>query len=436
MKKDILYERLNYKDNKEYLNNIDEHKNWIFNNYINNKSGEFYKPKYYEGTISPLSQNYKLSKGFNNINSKEFQNNNYLNSMIKINNNINMNHIDMNNINKKINIESFYDFNRKEKEIQKINEKGKYRRDLLNQIEENEKRRRNKKKEIDEENKINEIKYKEYLLYKQKQDEEFENIKKLNKNKKLKSQFNIENQNNNVLLNKIEDNKIKKEEIKKMDKSEEINKERRKERKKEEITENYNRIIRSNNYNMFEEKEELKNYLDKEYQDFLFFLDDNINDEKGKEITEKNIVINNDLKISNNIIKYKNENQRYNIYNKNIQKNIDKKYKYVFEQISYINDYTKSYKMKITPKNYFNHKIDILLDSYSNMILYNDTKKDNYIKDKINKLNVDIKNEEAKEIINNEKDMNDKLNEKGNNQTSLGQEKEISNEDMNEKERK
>ena len=347
-----------------------------------------------------------------------------------------MNHIDMNNINKKINIESFYDLNRKEKEIQKINEKGKYRRDLLNQIEENEKRRRNKKKEIDEENKINEIKYKEYLLYKQKQDEEFENIKKLNKNKKLKSQFNIENQNNNVLLNKIEDNKIEKEEIKKMDKSEEINKERRKERKKEEITENYNRIIRSNNYNMFEEKEELKNYLDKEYQDFLFFLDDNINDEKGKEITEKNIVINNDLKISNNIIKYKNENQRYNIYNKNIQKNIDKKYKYVFEQISYINDYTKSYKMKITPKNYFNHKIDILLDSYSNMILYNDTKKDNYIKDKINKLNVDIKNEEAKEIINNEKDMNDKLNEKGNNQTSLGQEKEISNEDMNEKERK
>ena len=92
--------------------------------------------------------------------------------------------------------------------------------------------------------------------------------------------------------------------------------------------------------------------------------------------------------------------------------------------------------MKITPKNYFNHKIDILLDSYSNMILYNDTKKDNYIKDKINKLNVDIKNEEAKEIINNEKDMNDKLNEKGNNQTSLEQEKEISNEDMNEKERK
>ena len=221
-----------------------------------------------------------------------------------------------------------------------------------------------------------------------------------------------------------------------MDKSEEINKERRKERKKEEITENYNRIIRSNNYNMFEEKEELKNYLDKEYQDFLFFLDDNINDEKGKEITEKNIVINNDLKISNNIIKYKNENQRYNIYNKNIQKNIDKKYKYVFEQISYINDYTKSYKMKMGPKNYFNHKIDILLDSYSNMILYNDTKKDNYIKDKINKLNVDIKNEEAREIINNEKDMNDKLNEKGNNQTSLGQEKEISNEDMNEKERK
>ena len=73
MKKDILYERLNYKDNKEYLNNIDEHKNWIFNNYINNKSGEFYKPKYYEGTISPLSQNYKLSKGFNT-----FLNNNCL----------------------------------------------------------------------------------------------------------------------------------------------------------------------------------------------------------------------------------------------------------------------------------------------------------------------------------------------------------------------
>ena len=68
------------------------------------------------------------------------------------------------------------------------------------------------------------------------------------------------------------------------------------------------------------------------------------------------------------------------------------------------------------PSRYFNHKVDILLDSYSNMILQTDDKKDNYIKSKIKSLTNGIKEEEKKisNIIEKE-DMKNNLNQKDSN---------------------
>ena len=138
MEKERPYERItnrNINGNAQYLKKlekINETKNWVFGNYNNPNNN----------TINMNNPSF-IRYNQNQISEKEVSSNNYLSSILNL----------------------------RDKEIQREKEKEKYRKDLLKQIEENERRRKNKKREIDQENKINEIKYREYLLYKQKQEE-------------------------------------------------------------------------------------------------------------------------------------------------------------------------------------------------------------------------------------------------------------------------
>ena len=157
---------------------------------------------------------------------------------------------------------------------------------------------------------------------------------------------------------------------------------------------------------MFEEKQELLNYINLEYSDFYNTLDNVIENDKKKEIyTDTNI--NKNLIIPDGYYKFKKDKGRYNLYSNTIHKNVDKKYGYIFEQISDVNDLTKSYQLKIKPSIYFNHDIDILLDSYSNMLLLNNNRNsNNYINEKINKLTRNIKSHETKEKENEKEKVN------------------------------
>ena len=74
---------------------------------------------------------------------------------------------------------SFIDLDLNKKDLLKKYENERYRKDLLNQIEDNKQRISNKKREIEEQNRIDEIKNQEYYLFKQKQEEEYERKKKL-----------------------------------------------------------------------------------------------------------------------------------------------------------------------------------------------------------------------------------------------------------------
>ena len=343
-----FYSRKNYENDDEYfrkLNNIDKSKNWLFQNYI----GGYYTSKNNRNNLFLSTPN-----NYDNPTNNEY---NRRNSGL------------------------CFELNRKEKEIQKRKEKEQYRKDLLKQIEENEKRKQKLKRELFEENKVNDFKNNEYLLYKKEQEEEYEKLKKLNKNRKLKNEFIITNQKELTLnYSKNEDeNKDKEEKVNNNVHQEEIKNEKIKERIKEEMFNNYNSIISSNYPNIFGEKEELINYIDKEFQDFENIFDNNNDIENNK---YENLFYNEDLGIINNN-GHKNENKRYYINNNNLQNNIDKSYNSIFEKIEYVNDLTKSFKMKMKPSKYFNHKRDILLDSFSNMILQADNKsdkKDNYIK--------------------------------------------------------
>ena len=148
-----------------------------------------------------------------------------------------------------------------------------------------------------------------------------------------------------------------------------------------------------NNYNMFEEKEELKDYINKEFNDYLYILDDETEYEKNNRI--KNI--NSELTMNYNN-RYPNENNRYNIHRDIIHRYVDKENIMNYDKISDVNEMIKSYKVEIRPSIYFNHEIDTLLNSYSNLIMHKNGKEINYINKKINKLYNDIKNYEKEEI--------------------------------------
>ena len=341
MEKESVYDKVNYKNN----NRIKSPNNLIFENYISN-----------------------------NRNSSQFKNRMYINQNI-INNNL------------KDEKGLLFNLNRKEDDYQRKKEKEEYRKDLLKQIEDNERRKKERKRQLEEENKLNEIKNMKYLMYKQKQEEEFEKIKKMNNNKRMKSQFNDINQENSIYNNNKKRENIKAKEVEK-----DIKTKKREEREREEITNNYNRIVRMNYYNMFEEKEELKDYINKEFNDYLYILDDETEYEKNKKI--KNI--NEELPMNYNN-RYQNENNRYNIHRDIIHKYVDEENKMIYDKISDVNEIIKSYKVEIRPSIYFNHEIDTLLNSYSNLIMYKNDKEINYINKKINKLSNDIKKNEKEE---------------------------------------
>ena len=341
MEKESVYDKVNYKNN----NRIKSPNNLIFENYISN-----------------------------NRNSSQFKNRMYINQNI-INNNL------------KDEKGLLFNLNRKEDDYQRKKEKEEYRKDLLKQIEDNERRKKERKRQLEEENKLNEIKNMKYLMYKQKQEEEFEKIRKMNNNKRMKSQFNDINQENSIYNNNKKRENIKAKEVEK-----DIKTKKREEREREEITNNYNRIVRMNYYNMFEEKEELKDYINKEFNDYLYILDDETEYEKNRKI--KNI--NEELPMNYNN-RYQNENNRYNIHRDIIHKYVDKENKMNYDKISDVNEIIKSYKVEIRPSIYFNHEIDTLLNSYSNLIMYKNDKEINYINKKINKLSNDIKKNEKEE---------------------------------------
>ena len=341
MEKESVYDKVNYKNN----NRIKSPNNLIFENYISN-----------------------------NRNLSQFKNRMYINQNI-INNNL------------KDEKGLLFNLNRKEDDYQRKKEKEEYRKDLLKQIEDNERRKKERKRQLEEENKLNEIKNMKYLMYKQKQEEEFEKIKKMNNNKRMKSQFNDINQENSIYNNNKKRENIKVKEVEK-----DIKTKKREEREREEITNNYNRIVRMNYYNMFEEKEELKDYINKEFNDYLYILDDETEYEKNRKI--KNI--NEELPMNYNN-RYQNENNRYNVHRDIIHKYVDKENKMNYDKISDVNEIIKSYKVEIRPSIYFNHEIDTLLNSYSNLIMYKNDKEINYINKKINKLSNDIKKNEKEE---------------------------------------
>ena len=343
MEKESVYDKVNYKNN----NRIKSPNNLIFENYISN-----------------------------NRNSSQFKNRMYINQNI-INNHL------------KDEKGLLFNLNRKEDDYQRKKEKEEYRKDLLKQIEDNERRKKERKRQLEEENKLNEIKNMKYLMYKQKQEEEFEKIKKMNNNKRMKSQFNDINQENSIYNN---NNNKKRENIKVKEVEKDIKTKKREEREREEITNNYNRIVRMNYYNMFEEKEELKDYINKEFNDYLYILDDETEYEKNRKI--KNI--NEEFPMNYNN-RYKNENNRYNIHRDIIHKYVDEENKMNYDKISDVNEIIKSYKVEIRPSIYFNHEIDTLLNSYSNLIMYKNDKEINYINKKINKLSNDIKKNEKEE---------------------------------------
>ena len=342
MEKESVYDKVNYKNN----NRIKSPNNLIFENYISN-----------------------------NRNSSQFKNRMYINQNI-INNHL------------KDEKGLLFNLNRKEDDYQRKKEKEEYRKDLLKQIEDNERRKKERKRQLEEENKLNEIKNMKYLMYKQKQEEEFEKIKKMNNNKRMKSQFNDINQENSIYNN----NNKKRENIKVKEVEKDIKTKKREEREREEITNNYNRIVRMNYYNMFEEKEELKDYINKEFNDYLYILDDETEYEKNRKI--KNI--NEELPMNYNN-RYQNENNRYNVHRDIIHKYVDEENKMNYDKISDVNEIIKSYKVEIRPSIYFNHEIDTLLNSYSNLIMYKNDKEINYINKKINKLSNDIKKNEKEE---------------------------------------
>ena len=303
-------------------------------------------------------------------------------------NTIKYNRVNTNPINLNEQKELLFDLNRREKEYQRVKEKEKYRRELLNQIEDNERRKKEKKKELEEENKLNEINNMKYFMYKQKQEEEFERIKKLNNNKRMKSQFSHINQEYF-----ISDYNLNEKNLKEKEKEKSIKTLKREEREKEEITNNYNKIARMNYFNMFEAKEELKDYINKEFDDFLYTLDDETENDKNRKFI-KNI----NVELSGNNSQFQNENKRYNIHKDKVHKNADKENKLNYDKISDVNEMIKSYKIEMRPSINFNPEIDNLLNSYSNMIIYKSDGDTNYINKKINKLTNDIKNYEKEHI--------------------------------------
>jgi len=511
---------LKNKLNNNILNNNIKNDNFIYTNDINKSRllGLNQNPYYqyqninnnnYQNNLlnipymTPLNNVLMYPPPLLDINSHIYPNI-YLNNIKSNNNMLLLNNNNKENQFQNNSFQSLIDLDPNKRDMIKKVENEKYRKDLLKQIEENNQRKNIKKKEIEEQNRIDEIKNQEYFILKEKQEEEFERIKKLNKNRKLKSQFTSERN----ILNSSYDNKSNNQSI---DNSDIINQEKiENDAKIQKIEKNYQKIVNGNNVNMFEEKEELKNFIDKEYEDLFKSIEIEIDNQKNYngnnllksvELPIRNydnlriinphsrnnhIIYGNDLKLSNimnndrNIfIKNKNKKIKYYLSNNIIQRNVENEYNNIFKKISNIDDLTKSYKIEINPKIYYNNEneLDEYYNNYSintqryklkkkddtnqqnedkNENIINDNDNDNEIKENDNKNVIDDEkyinekygtinedNKEIKENKDNNNDINNNINEESINEnldnqniTNINEDKENEINDNNEKEEK
>ena len=357
---------------------------------------------------------------------------NYINNRF-IKNNINDN-LYSNNLQRYQNnsVNSFFDLNTSQKDIQKKIEKEKYRNDLKKQMEEDRQRAINKKKEIDEQNRIDEIKNEEYYLQKEKQEEEYEQLRKLKKNRKLKSQFSIDGN----ILTISNDNKYKIN-SQSIDNLTLNTQEKNKTNEQAQKISNHQSQSNIGGYprNTFEEKEELKNYVDQQYRDLFKSMEVLIDNQmlyganNLSKTFEQQKYLNNYNSFNNlfkfpkferkNNLPYKNKMKKYYISNDVISKKVENDYDYIFKELSDLDNLTKNYKRRMSPKLFYNDNRNGNMNSYFK----------NYgIKNKY-KIKETQENKDDKEE--NQTD-NKTENEAGNKDDNIENKENIENQDVNE----
>jgi len=433
-------------DTEEKIRKRKEIQDWVFgnnfpnsgNNVIVSNNNNLYSYKNnYDNNIQ-YNANLQLNP-INNMNTYPLP---YLyinptnNASNYLNNNIN-NNLYSNNLQNYQNnsVSSFFDLNTSQKDLQKKIEKDKYRNELKRQMEEDRQRAINKKKQLEEQNRIDEIKNEEYYLQKEKQEEAYEQLRKLKKNRKLKSQFGIDGN----ILTISNDNKYKINSQSIDNSTQNI----QEENKTNEQIQNNNNYQSPNNIrgyprSTFEEKEELKNYVDQQYNDLFKSVEILIDNQKlyGANNLSKTFEQQRYLNNSNNFnnmfrfpklerkVNYKDEMKKYYISNDVISKKVENDYDYIFKELSDLDNLTKNYKRKMSPK-----------------IFYDDNKKDNFnsliknydIKNKY-KIKVPQENEENKEEKDKTENKIDNVENKENidNQEINGVKESIENQGVNE----
>ena len=243
--------------------------NQLYPSQINNQVQNYIRNIPTTPAIKSNSPNLNLSINYPN-NSKNIINENIISKNKEdINNDKSR---DISNINNndeynKLLISNDNDLNNKLQKEQKLEE---WKNDLKKQMEEQRRRKEEEKIKMLEEDKKEEMKYKEYLEYKNRQAEE--NKKNKNKWKKNMSQFNQSSQKNNIELEKTNNNDLDQTQpsmnySQKMDYEEEP----------------YTQDNPLNNYNitpeMISKQENFKNYIDNQYNSLEEQLNKNIQKE-------------------------------------------------------------------------------------------------------------------------------------------------------------
>ena len=239
---------------------------------LNNNISNYYKPiattpsinnnsRMITPSINYINKSQNISKSnINNLNKEEFK----IDNSSEINNH-NLNENEENNL-------LISNDNDRYNKIQNEKKLEDWKNDLRKQMEEQKKRKEDAKKREAEEDKEEEIKYREYLAYKSKQAEENKKNKtkwKKNRNQQSQNQSNIEveKSNNNELeqsqhskINNIENNEFE--------------------------DEPYSQNNPLNDYNippeMIKEQENLKNYIDNQYNNLEDILNPKIQNEIEK----------------------------------------------------------------------------------------------------------------------------------------------------------
>ena len=383
---------LKFEDTEEKIRKRKEIQDWVFGNnfpssgnnvIVPNNNNNLYNYKNNYNNNIQYGNNLQINP-INNMNTYPIPflyinptNNppNYLNNRFG-NNNINDN-LYSNNLQKykKNSVNSFFDLNTSDKDLQKKIEKEQYRNDLKKQMEEDRQRAINKKKEIEEQNRIDEKKNEEYYLQKERQEQEYEQLRKLKKNRKLKSQFGIDGN----ILTLSNDNKFKSN-SQSIDNLPLNNQEQNKSNEQAQNINNYQSQKNINGYprNSFEEKEELKNYVDQQYRDLFKSVEMLIDNQKlyglnslSKTFEQQRYL--NSINNFNNLfrfpkfekkINYKDKMKKYYISNDVVSKKVENDYDYIFKELSDLDNLTKNYKRKMSPKVFYSDNKKATLNPY------------------------------------------------------------------------